>query len=237
MSADANQFLRDYRNFILTVEKPKGSSWSGTLFHKTCAGGSCFETPIEMARLMEEICEEPSAPKAVMEDRCFVKSRVSQPETAKPIQNTRKCQEASAPCAAGLFKISLRHRYNASWQGWIERSGTNHKVVFQSFLELIEQIMMAFPEDEVSPDVFGQMLELVNGRGVSKVSKDGMQWYSVPGASYHIKVLFRKNHSWQGVVRWLEGKESMNFRSFLELAKLTNVPCAVEVECEELQLG
>ena len=31
MSADANQFLRDYRNFILTVEKPKGASWSGTL--------------------------------------------------------------------------------------------------------------------------------------------------------------------------------------------------------------
>lgn len=144
---------------------------------------------------------------------------------------------AGAVCMTGLFRISLRHRYNASWQGWIERIGSNHQVVFHSFLELIEQIMMAFPEDEVSTDVYGRMLELVNGRGVSNVSKDGMQWYTVPGASYHIKVLFHENHSWQGVVRWLEAKESMNFRSFLELAKLTNVSCAVSMECEELQLG
>ena len=79
MSGDANQFLKDYRNFILTVEKSEGEALRGSLFHKTCAGGVRFGTFMEMARLVEDICDQESVPKAVVEDRCFVKTAMPGP--------------------------------------------------------------------------------------------------------------------------------------------------------------
>ena len=236
MSGDANQFLKDYRNFILTVEKPEGEALRGSLFHKTCAGGARFGTFMEMARLVEDICDQESVPKAVVEDRCFVKTAVPGPESQNPIQKARR-YHTDGTCDTVQFRICLRHRYNASWQGWIERKGTNNQIVFHSFLELIEQIVMAFPEEEVVSGTFGYMLEKVNGCGVSTVDAAGMQWYTVPGATYHIQVLYQENDTWQGIVKWLEAKETMRFRSFLELAKLTDMSCAVELEYEELQLG
>lgn len=39
-------------------------------------------------------------------------------------------------------------------------------------------------------------------------------------ATFKIKVLFRRNASWQGTVLWLEGKSESSFRSALELAFL-----------------
>lgn len=36
-------------------------------------------------------------------------------------------------------------------------------------------------------------------------------------ATFQIRVLFRQNASWQGIVRWLDGKKEESFRSVLEL--------------------
>ena len=39
-------------------------------------------------------------------------------------------------------------------------------------------------------------------------------------ATFHVKVLFRQNTSWQGSISWLEGKREETFRSVLELLLL-----------------
>ena len=39
-------------------------------------------------------------------------------------------------------------------------------------------------------------------------------------ATFHIKILFRQNTSWQGSISWLEGKREETFRSVLELLLL-----------------
>lgn len=39
-------------------------------------------------------------------------------------------------------------------------------------------------------------------------------------ASFVLRVQFRHNACWQGNVAWLEGKQSLSFRSFLELISL-----------------
>ena len=40
--------------------------------------------------------------------------------------------------------------------------------------------------------------------------------------TFIVSVMFRQNASWQGTVRWIEGKKSENFRSALELLLLIN---------------
>ena len=41
-------------------------------------------------------------------------------------------------------------------------------------------------------------------------------------ATFAIRILFRQNASWQGAVKWLEGKQEQSFRSALELVFLMN---------------
>jgi hypothetical protein len=36
-------------------------------------------------------------------------------------------------------------------------------------------------------------------------------------ATFHLRILFRQNASWQGTIRWLEGKKEKSFRSVREL--------------------
>ena len=38
--------------------------------------------------------------------------------------------------------------------------------------------------------------------------------------SFLVKIQFRQRESWQGQVTWLERKETMSFRSLLELIRL-----------------
>ena len=39
-------------------------------------------------------------------------------------------------------------------------------------------------------------------------------------ATFSVRILFRRNASWQGTVNWLEGDRQENFRSVLELLLL-----------------
>lgn len=40
------------------------------------------------------------------------------------------------------------------------------------------------------------------------------------GATYIVEIKSQENHSWQGILTWVEHKQSKPFRSALELMKL-----------------
>lgn len=40
------------------------------------------------------------------------------------------------------------------------------------------------------------------------------------GSSFLIRIQYRQNASWQGMIQWLDGKKSRHFRSFLEMVML-----------------
>ena len=42
-------------------------------------------------------------------------------------------------------------------------------------------------------------------------------FYNGDCATFHLKIFFRQNTSWQGTIRWVEGKKEESFRSVLEL--------------------
>jgi hypothetical protein len=59
-------------------------------------------------------------------------------------------------------------------------------------------------------------------------------------ATFHIKVIFRQNTSWQGTIIWSEGRQEKPFRSVLELLLLIDsalsLPRASQIE-DALQLS
>ena len=56
------------------------------------------------------------------------------------------------------------------------------------------------------------------------------EWDYRPGerATFIVRVLFRRNASWQGSVTWMEGRQEQSFRSVLELILLMDNALSME---------
>ena len=54
---------------------------------------------------------------------------------------------------------------------------------------------------------------------------------SSKGETFVINMKCRQNHTWQGTVKWVEGRKEIPFRSAIELIKLMD--SAMDFSCEE----
>lgn len=83
------------------------------------------------------------------------------------------------------------------------------------FIQQMEQTLdsMDFPKAYTTARLFTQPAECEAGSPVEE---------HLPGqeATFTVKVLFRQNASWQGLVVWQEGRQEQSFRSVLELILL-----------------
>ena len=83
---------------------------------------------------------------------------------------------------------------------------------------------MVMPQHAMEPRNFGKQLaakrynrkDVIIRTDPAKVRSKGKM------ATFIITVLFRHNASWQGTVRWIDGKQEAHFRSTLELLQLIN---------------
>lgn len=93
-------------------------------------------------------------------------------------------------------------------------------VTFQSMVQLLVQMEdmlneTRYPQSFVAARFFGNPVE---ERSVRPAEEGGGQ--SGKAATFSVRILFRKNASWQGSVTWLEGSWEESFRSVLELILL-----------------
>jgi hypothetical protein len=51
-----------------------------------------------------------------------------------------------------------------------------------------------------------------------------------------LQIKFRQNASWQGTVQWVEKKQSLNFRSALELIKIIDSACEQGYQANIIEL-
>ncbi|MEG1538029.1 MAG: hypothetical protein RR387_07085 [Clostridiales bacterium] len=105
--------------------------------------------------------------------------------------------------------------------GRIYHNMLNRKIHFANLMQLVQNIQllldgMDFPRDSTEKRSFGQQtredIELT-------ATADTPDHQIQPGtmATFKIRVLFRQNASWQGMITWLEGRCDDSFRSALEM--------------------
>jgi hypothetical protein len=111
---------------------------------------------------------------------------------------------------------------NGAWQGqfynpWLPK-GRRFSSLSQFLLEMDRTLdEMAFPRAFTAGRSFAE----VQAAPVPAEDEapDGQirmgKW-----ATFAVRVLFRKNTSWQGSVTWIEGRQEQSFRSVLELIRL-----------------
>lgn len=55
--------------------------------------------------------------------------------------------------------------------------------------------------------------------------------YRGSAATFEVRILFRRNTSWQGLIKWMEPQQEQNFRSVLELILLMDSAMRSGEEC------
>lgn len=127
-------------------------------------------------------------------------------------RNLNQCNNTVVCVDSYQKKVMQGRIYSPAIEGFVEFDSTMSFLLYME--ELLEQ--MSFPKAYELKRSFKQAIESV-GKVESAPIKDKGKL-----ATFGIKVLFRQNTSWQGIVSWKETKKEESFRSVLELIMLLN---------------
>jgi len=99
-------------------------------------------------------------------------------------------------------------------------------IPFQSMTQFLVRMEQAMDEMEL-PKAFTETRSFMQP-AVGHINTADLQEQTGREATFALKVLFRQNTSWQGLITWLEGRQEQSFRSVLELICLIDSALAGE---------
>lgn len=205
---------------------------------------------LDMISQMEHIFEKQGTPVASVNKRSVIDTAVCQTDE-RPACSCRNGKLAT-------FIIQVQYRQNASWQGRMVDKETKQKYVFRSFrelmnliCELLEDKQGVTPADQKETVPASTYVEqLVGDLKRCLASEDHKNTYlevtkSYPNSifcryvfrgssmSFGIRLKFKANSSWQGMIYWRQLRREITFRSFLELIMLIDQTARAGLADEE----
>ncbi len=131
-------------------------------------------------------------------------------------------QKRLPQAACSNFMVRISSGGGASIQGKIEQLNSGQVQYFQDFLAMILLVQSkldekGFPQCDTELRSFqGEECSFYEDGEPGKNSGEAGERDLV----FLIRIKYRRNTSWQGVIQWLDGDKSCTFRSVLELGKL-----------------
>lgn len=118
------------RYFTITADEYDGHCVRGVMYHGNDSRGVCYDSLMELLLYMDRMFDAMGCPLQTFQMRLL-------PGTQYPVMTPRSCEEKCRSGKIATFRIYVKYRYNASWQGqlsWLEGERTES---FESVLQLI----------------------------------------------------------------------------------------------------
>lgn len=116
------------------------------------------------------------------------------------------------PYAPGVCKVAVDRYDDYEISGSLAHSRAKRKLQVGSTIELMLQLesllekTAGLPAESSRQMICYQTLDAYRGSGRR--------------ATFLIRLLFQENHTWQGIITWVDNQKSLEFRSFLEMVLL-----------------
>ena len=253
-----------YKYYTITIDSFDNRLLSGQVFHDSLDQGMAFKSLSEMTLLLEGLFDKLHYPMKSVDQRNFNK-KPADIRIEEPQHGTRTSEGIKGKL--GEFRLHVKYRFHATWQGDIRnlRNGETHS--FLSFLELMEYFSRELgPGPEDNPYGLGKkMCEVVVRNYDNFIMKGDISHPAVEQrelfcnefdikeaiehmlnplpegtdqgniiiprtvtvcagnfgpATFVVRVLFRRNSTWKGIICWKERRRQINFRSFMEMILL-----------------
>ena len=98
-------------------------------------------------------------------------------------------------------------------------SADNVIQTFHSLTQLLKGIKEELDEAKF-PQAFDEIRQFQDPRKQSHEAERESNTCPGAEATFAVRILFRQNASWQGTIKWVDGKQEESFRSVLELILL-----------------
>ncbi|MBQ3048745.1 MAG: hypothetical protein IJC94_02195 [Oscillospiraceae bacterium] len=105
--------------------------------------------------------------------------------------------------------------------GSVYNSFLQRKIAFRSTMEMLLAIESVLEEAEI-PQSYSAKRSFAVVPPSAKTEKTDETVWDGKLATFAVKILFRQNAGWQGVMTWCEGRCEESFRSVLEMLLLMN---------------
>ena len=253
-----------YKYFTIAVESFHEKQMEGVIYHESREGAAPFKGLIQMAHILNYISDEIHYPMKSLDERRFQKRTLTDIPEEEAAFSTSARQERKGSLAT--FRLHIKYRYNATWQGTVTHLETGAVYAFESFKELmhlfegllsggreeratlgkrmcevavrnfshfvmggdvshpavadrrefasefelrdeVERFLLPLPDGEEEGTIISPRSIMVNAGGFGPMT-------------FVIRVMFRRNATWQGTICWKEKRRQISFRSFLEMLLL-----------------
>lgn len=117
-----------------------------------------------------------------------------------------------------IYRISINDYEERCLEGNFVQISNRSGADFRSVLELSQYLGQRVEQQKHQSRIAPVLIENI-------VAKEPFGDYSTKGkiANFVVKIRFFEHDTWQGTVFWRETKQTVNFRSFLELVKLMDL--------------
>lgn len=197
---DRTQRMDEQAYGILVIRRNLDDQVSGSLYHHLHEEKLRFNGYMGLMEVLHMLSGSLALPAAGL-----AKDRLSESSLSSRLEERVNRIEggAGARRPRHTYQLQLRHYFNSTWQGVLRSRETGEIWQFESFLELI------------------RILELQLGIQSEQTwfpqQPQGTYMYRRNGQRFAVSILFQRNKTWQGQMRWIEGRRTVNFRSCLEL--------------------
>ena len=251
-----------YKYIHIAVDSFENRLLEGRFYHESLEEGAAFHNLLELVLELERLFDDLRYPMKSVDQRKFEKGNEESRERKPlmPVSEKRSGRLAN-------FRLQVKYRYYATWQGEIVHVGSGKVYEFMSLLELmdhLEEVLLSVRQEETCGlgkrmcevvvrnyedhrmsgdvshpavpdrriffnefDLRDQILAMLNP--LPKEEQESRiivpRSIQVNGgnfgpATFAVKVLFRRNGTWQGTLSWKEKHQQVSFRSFLEMLLL-----------------
>lgn len=124
-----------YKYFTIAVESFHEKQMEGVIYHESREGAAPFKGLIQMAHILNYISDEIHYPMKSLDERRFQKRALTDIPEEEAAFSTSARQERKGSLAT--FRLHIKYRFNATWQGTVTHLETGAVYAFESFKELM----------------------------------------------------------------------------------------------------
>lgn len=222
---------REARCFTLAVEHYDAQDMECIVYEGEQEQGACCRSYMELAWQMEQGFKAMDYPTPSVKKREFSACVPAKAGVGKP---AGKVVFGRREGSLGTFRIRVSQCLHATWQGQISRDENGQDMaLFENFLDfllILDEMLTGrrtiFTADESSmTDSLAAALLFagrydgiwVDGQDSDEILIGKRRLEDGEKETFAIRPLFRENHTFQGSISWMEGRQQKNFRSVLEL--------------------
>lgn len=264
--ARAGALPNSYKFVHVAVDSFENRLLQGRIYHESLEEGLAFGSLSEFAVVLEGLFDQIHYPMKSVNQRNF-DDRIHREKSEEPVAPGHDGPQGEHRGALADFRLHVKYRYFATWQGELVNLKNREAYEFLSFMDLMEHLedildtkkerdpyglgkricevavrnydRYVMGGDVSHPAVYDrrpfvnefemkeQIEAMINPLPAGHQTPDLIvpRTYKVTSgnfgpATFVVRVLFRRNSSWQGTVTWKEKRQQVSFRSFLELLLL-----------------